>query len=333
MKILLIAKPWKGGLARYMYMALQDLFPGKIEWLSTYPRTLKERLEYTLNRETWKRGLTLKIKASCYSAAIFINYLSQFKELEYNPNHVLWLTDGPGLNIEELSPYGRIFLSDSSYEPELLRAINRERYAGELPFAHHPAIHRPVLCVSRQKDICFIGNKDSRRNQHISYLFRAGLRPTVVGNYFFHCPIAWRYPLLFRPAVTNKTMGMIYAKHRVSLNIHASVVHHGTNMRTFECAGYGIPQVVDYRSGIEAYFKPEEEILVYKELEEMPDQILRLLREPRLSKRLAKNASRRVLTDHTYYHRIITLLNGIVPTEELNEAATRVMNNHFNSSY
>ena len=97
----------------------------------------------------------------------------------------------------------------------------------------------------------------------------------------------WQYPFSFRPAVANDAMGDVYARHKIALNIHARVVRRGTNMRTFECAGYGIPQIVEYRPGIENYFTPEKEILIFRDVDEMAAQIHSLLDDPARAQNMA----------------------------------------------
>ncbi len=315
MKILLVAKPWKGGLAHYLFQALQDLFPDSVEWWPTYP-VLAERFEYIRNKKRWREALARRIERSDYTAAIFIGMPLPLREIRNRDRNVLWHFDSPRPSSEQVAPFGRVYISDPGYAPEVLAALEPERFGGELTFAHSPGVHRLPATATRRSDLCFIGNKDPKRDLHLAYLFRAGYRPQVFGNYFMRRPIAWRYPWCFRPAVGNQEMGKVYAEHKISLNIHARVVRHGTNMRSFECAGYGIPQVVEYRPGLEAHFEPGREILTYTELGEMPEQIDRLLRDQKFAAELAMRAHRRALAEHTYYHRAATLLRGLLPSDE-----------------
>ncbi|MBI9084057.1 MAG: glycosyltransferase family 1 protein [Desulfobacterales bacterium] len=324
MKILLVAKPWKGGLAKYVSLALEEMFPGSVRWLPTYPDTTAEQIKYRRNRQAWRADRVSVISGSDPDAVIFINHMDAFRHLRHRSRHILWVTDAPKLDPADAAPYGRIFISDGGYEKEILASVGPDVYGGELSFAHHPPIHRPMPSPPRLKSVCFVGNTDPARDRLIEHLFRAGLRPTVVGNYFLRHPLWWRHPLFFRPGVPNEAMGRIYARHRVSLNIHARVIRGGTNMRTFECAGFGISQVVDANRGVETAFDPETEILTYDRPEEMVAQIRRLLEDPERSARIAANARRRALSQHTYYHRMLQLLSGVIPDKQLRAAAARV---------
>lgn len=312
-KVLLVAKPWRGGLADYLFLALQELFPQQVDWIATRPRTCSERIAYYRDKKKWQASLLERIRSRSYQAAIFINHLPLFEQLDYKPGHILWMTDGPNPRPGELAPYGRVFLSDPGYAREVQKVVDAARYGGELGFAHCPSTH--VWAGPRRPDrgLCFIGNHDSKRDAHLrSLLQTADLRPTIVGNHFLQHPLFWSSPLAFRPSVPNAGMGSIYARHKISINIHARVVRQGTNMRTFECAAYGIPQLVEYREGLERYFEPGREIEVYRTLEELHEKSRRLLGESERSEKMAARAHRRALAEHTYVHRIRTLLEGVV---------------------
>ncbi|HEU4949220.1 MAG TPA: glycosyltransferase [Candidatus Deferrimicrobiaceae bacterium] len=323
MKVLLVAKPWRGGLASYVFRALQDLFPGEVQWWATRPLHAAERLDFLRNREAWYGGLKERLVSAEAEAMVFINHLKMFDELPPHPRKVLWLTDDPKPRAGELSPYDRIYLSDPGYADEVT-AIVGDRYGGEIPFGYCPTVHVPAPPAARRNDVCFIGNRDPKRDRYLASLLERGFRPTVVGNYFLRHRLFWRYPGCFRPAVPNDRMGRVYAGHRLSLNVHAEVLRQGTNMRTFECAAYGIPQLVEYRPGIERFFTPGEEIATFSDEAEMLDRLSRLLSEPSQAAVLAANARRRALREHSYHRRAISLLEGVLPPDLLRNRLTAV---------
>lgn len=308
MKVLVVAKPWKGGLAQYLFDALQDLFPGQAQWMTTYPDSLADYLAYRMDKHKWLCEQVTRINASDYDSAIFINYIPVFRDLRTDRKHILWLTDAPTLSMGDCVPFQRIFLSDAGYAEDLLKVIEPARYRGELTFACHPKVHRPAPAADNLAGCCFIGNKDSRRDLWLNSLIASGVRPQVYGNYFLRTRLFWQRPQLFRPALAHAEMGKVYARHRVSLNIHAQVVRHGTNMRSFECAAYGIPQVADYRDGLAQYFEPGTQMLVSHTPAQMADQVKYLLAHPDAAAGIAQRARTRALAEHTYYHRLLTIL-------------------------
>lgn len=323
MKVVLVAKPWRGGLASYLFRALQDLFPGEAQWWPTRPIHAAERLEFLRNREAWYGRLMERLVSAEAGAIVFINHLKMFDDLPMRPRKVLWLTDNPKPRAGELSPYEKICLTDPGYADGVAATVG-DRYRGEVPFGFCPTVHVPAPPASRPDDVCFIGNRDPKRDRYLASLLTRGFRPTVVGNYFLRHRLFWRYPACFRPAVANDRMGRVYAGHRVSLNIHAEVLRQGTNMRTFECAAYGIPQLVEYRPGIERFFAPGEEIATFTDEAEMLERLSGLLAEPSWAAGLAARARRRALREHSYHRRAVSLLEGIAPPDLLRDRLAAV---------
>ncbi len=324
MRFVLVAKPWKGGLARYLFLALRQLFDTEVKWITTYPVNVRERMRYAMDRQGWREQLVRRIACERATAIICVNHLEQFRELPARDNQLLWVTDAPRLTAQDVVPYGRVFLSDPGYETELSAVLDASRYGGPLPFAHLPAIHYPHATQQMKAGACFIGSRDPGRDDYLARLLEADFRFVVVGNHFLRDRLYWRRPFVFRPRVAAERMGDIYARHAVSVNLHAQVVRRGTNMRTFEAAGYGIAQIVDHRHELERYFEPGREIDIVHNPGQMVERVAHLLREPAIALRLARNARLRAMTEHTYWHRLVHLLRDVVSPAVLNERLATV---------
>jgi spore maturation protein CgeB len=83
------------------------------------------------------------------------------------------------------------------------------------------------------------------------------------------------------------------------------------NPRTFEIAACGAFQLVDYRSELPDVFTPGEEIVCFRDLEELRNQIGYYLEHPDERRRIAEKARSRVLKEHTYQARMETMLSFI----------------------
>lgn len=318
MKILLVAKPWKGGLAKYLFQALNDVFPYQVQWLPTYPDSVSEYLRYRHNKSAWLDQLITTINQADYDIAIFINHLSIFKKLRTDRRNILWMTDAPSIKPGEDNAFERIFISDLGYEPVLLVNISETRYHGELAFGCYPKLHRPAQLTQKPShDICFIGNKDPLRDNWLQYFISQKIDIEIYGNYFLRTSLFWQHPMRFHASVSNEQMQAVYARHKISMNIHAKVVKQGTNMRTFECAAYQIPQVVDARPGLSCFFG-EDALMVSEHPSQMLTHIHTLLENPELAHKMAITARQTVLSKHTYYHRLLQALHGwLSPDAEL----------------
>lgn len=307
-KIVLVAKPWRGGLAKYLASALAEQFHDNVLCLYTYPTTAREKISYRLDRRSWRLRLVDKIQSIDADVVIFVNLLPEFALLPRRPEYVLWMTDSPVPALDFLAPYSRVYLSDPGYAESVRQVVGDARFSGVLPFACQPDIHKPVAQGRDSKGFCFIANRDAKRDQVLNYLFTHGHQVHVYGNYFLRHPLYWRYPAWFGPSIDNSRMGQIYARHLASLNIHADIVRGGTNMRTFECAAYGVPQLVEYRPGIEEYFDLEKELYVYHDESELVDMMKHIQASPGEARKRAARARDRALGEHTYQRRIERLM-------------------------
>lgn len=315
MKVLLVAKPWRGGLARYVHAALQGLLPGSVEWLPTYPLSLTERVAYRRDRTAWRSRLARRVADSNCDAAIFINHVSEFEKLKPRDEYVLWITDDPRPVVGKMLPYARVYIADPGYRKGVAGTLG-DHFCGVLEFACLPSVHRPAERVNGARGFCFIGNRDPKRDPYLRRLCLGGKDFRVYGNYFPLHPLCWRFPGRFRPPVVIDRMAAVYARHLASINIHAKVVKGGTNMRTFECAGYRIAQIVERLPGLETFFSPGEDLLTFRNPDELMEQMARLGADPKFAQSLAVSAARRARAEHTYFHRARTLLDGLIDVPE-----------------
>jgi spore maturation protein CgeB len=98
-----------------------------------------------------------------------------------------------------------------------------------------------------------------------------------------------------------------YSSLRWALNLtRAAMVKagHSPSVRLFEAAASGAPIISDRWSGLEQFFRPNEEILVAAS----PSEVLAALSMPEAQrKRIAANGRRRVLAQHTAARRAAEL--------------------------
>lgn len=310
-RIALVAKPWRGGLADYLERALEQHCPGRVIRVHTYPTAAAETLAYRLDRRAWRARLVDRIASLKADIVLFVNFLPEFATLQRQAGYVVWLTDDPEPVLQNLAPFARVYVSDPGYADTVQHAVGAERFSGVLPFACQPDVHAPVAEKARAAGFCFIANRDAKRDRTLRRLFGRGRRVHVYGNYFLRHPLFWRYPAWFRPPVATARMAGVYARHLASLNVHAEVVKEGTNMRTFECAAYTVPQIVEYRPGLERYFDVERELYVYRDESGLIDAMNEIESHPDEARRRALRACARALEEHTYRHRIERILNEV----------------------
>jgi len=82
----------------------------------------------------------------------------------------------------------------------------------------------------------------------------------------------------------------------------------GANMRVFELAAVGTPQLSDAKADIARHFTPDREIVLYRSVAELADRARALLADDTLRRQLAAAARERALREHTWRHRLEELL-------------------------
>ena len=102
----------------------------------------------------------------------------------------------------------------------------------------------------------------------------------------------------------------------VGLNIHqhfgaaGDPARYGTgaNMRVFELAAIGTPQLCDAKADIARHFTPGREIMLYRSVEELRACARDLLADGLARQAIAAAARERALREHTWRHRMEELL-------------------------
>jgi spore maturation protein CgeB len=88
----------------------------------------------------------------------------------------------------------------------------------------------------------------------------------------------------------------------------------GCNRRLFELAAIGVPQVVEDRPDLHAHFREGSEILVARSTGELKTLVREALQDRPWAEQVAAGARQRALSEHTYMHRIRTLLAAVAVT-------------------
>jgi spore maturation protein CgeB len=210
-------------------------------------------------------------------------------------------------------------------EDELQRLGARHAF---LPLAAHPPVHRP-LCLEPDEvrrwgaEIGFMGCGYPNRREVLARLAGRGLEVALWGTSWG--PLASRVREGGRRLETREVV-KIYNACQMVLNLHSSpeagdgvAAQDFVNPRTFEVAACGGFQLVDRVRGLEGLFKPGAEIAAYASEEELMELARHYRDRPEERAALAAKARRRALAEHTYYHRMESLLEaclGRAPAED-----------------
>ena len=215
-----------------------------------------------------------------------------------------WFPDDPhelAVSVRLAPAYDWFFTHDSS-------SLDRHRTAGArayyLAFGCDPSYVRPLDGGRRwHAALVFVGSRDPVRERVVRELADLGL--AVWGPGWPNGPV---YGDDFVRALAGGAVG---------LNVHQQFgdggdpARYGTgaNMRVFELAAVGTPQLSDAKGDIARHFSPGREIVLYESVAELRDRARELLADEGLRRALAAAARERALREHTWTHRMRELLS------------------------
>lgn len=108
------------------------------------------------------------------------------------------------------------------------------------------------------------------------------------------------------------SVGKAYQEAKMGINI--PVANDPLNMRCFEIGACKVPQIIGYpdndSNGLFELFADEEDILTFplSDISKLKELVVRLLVNPQISEKLAENMYNKVVNQHTYKHRLNTIL-------------------------
>jgi spore maturation protein CgeB len=189
-----------------------------------------------------------------------------------------------------------------------------------LPMAAHPPVHRPLELSAEERlrwgaPVGFMGCGYPNRVRIFSHLVERGLRLRIWGTSWpRQGPLA---PLVAEGGrrLSSQEVVKVYNACAVVVNLHSSpeptdgvASQDFVNPRTLEVPACGGFQLVDRVRGLEELLRPGREVAVFTREEELVEMAHHYLAHPDQRQRIAAAGYRRVLAEHTYYHRMERLL-------------------------
>jgi len=111
-------------------------------------------------------------------------------------------------------------------------------------------------------------------------------------------PAAYGGPLSY-----HRELPAFYQCVAVNLNLTSLQMRNGLNQRVFDVPATGAFLLTDYKEALWELFDPAE-VVTFRTVDEAQDKIAFYLKYPETRRRLATRARERVLSQHTYSHRV-----------------------------
>ncbi len=148
-------------------------------------------------------------------------------------------------------------------------------------------------------------------------------RKDCMGRILPYCPLIagdrhWERHCAGSAAVTHPPVGYytddlqrFYRLAAVNFNCGGVQMRHAVNQRVFDVPASGGFLLTDRRSQLEECFEPGLEAMCYDSPEEIPDMVERCLASPSECLRIINAARRRIVEQHTYVHRLRSMLSTL----------------------
>lgn len=260
-------------------------------------RSLERRLSATVRRHGPDLVLVFK------GATLDPEVIGAIRVVAPRPKWANWFPDSPhllDLSLRIGAGYDHCFLFDTSMVD---RHTALGRSASYLAEGCDPAYHRPLVDPAWPRSrLAFVGTHEPERARALGAVLDLGLRVWGPG---------WPAGPLFGDDFVRA-----FSNADVALNVHqffgepAALGRYGTgaNRRVFELAAIGTVQLCDAKIDVARNFAVDAEVVVFRDARELRVRAEALLADPAAGVAIASKARARALREHTWRHRLESLL-------------------------
>ena len=209
-----------------------------------------------------------------------------------------------------LGPYDALYFKEPHIVDRLRANLGLPVYY--LPEACNPHWHRPLVPAGTEPYLVVPGTMYPIRVKLLERLMAKGIPlklygvgiPRWVGDTPTRQAYTGSYITLAEKArVYRSAVGVLNTMHPGEVT--------GVNGRLFQAAGCGAAVLNEFRPKLAELFDVGKEVLAFCDFDQLLDQATRLLNEPGLTPRLGDAAARRAHSEHTYDHRLATILKQL----------------------
>lgn len=297
----------------------------KLHLLRKYESAKRVLYELTKDFELGRKQEVKRIIDSCQANVDLIFSTSDFfypEQVMKLKNHfkcpfVMWYPDHI-INLKKsffiVSNYDFVFFKEPYFVDVLRREYNCKNVF-YLPECFNPLVHKvtnkipgnPERLIS---DITTAGNLHPYRIKFFSEL--QGYNIKIWGNPspgWIDSKLIDKY--FQNHYIANEEKAYVFHNSKIVINnLHPGEIW-GINVRAFEIAGCGGFQLINWRPALQQLFKENEEIITFKNFDELKEKIDHHLSNETERKRIASNAHKCAHDNHTYEKRIMLLMNTL----------------------
>jgi len=254
----------------------------------------------------------------------------------------LWTIDLPRdfAAIKKAAPHYDFVFTGGSEAYDILKEMGIKNLHW-LPFACDPDFHKPVKLTDKERrnyssDVCFVGSGweklYSNRRRLLENLIDLNLG--IWGPGWETLPDDSPLKKFVRGKHTRPEEWIkIYSASKIAVCIHyhdpsGKVPCYQASPRVYEVLACGAFLMVDAQRDVLTLFKDREELVVFRDIDELRRLLQYYLKRPEERKKIAENGRKTVLNGHTYRHRveeILRITELLVPQDPHDEPVKRLL--------
>jgi spore maturation protein CgeB len=225
----------------------------------------------------------------------------------------MWFPDAVvnmGRQLMLVARYDAVFIKEPHVVDRLRAVLDLPLYY--LPQACNPRWHRPLITPGTEPYLVVAGNMYPSRTLLLERLLASGIPLKLYGAGFPR----WAGATPLRKVHTGQCVfreekARVFRSAAAVLNtMHPGEIY-GVNVRLFEAAGCGAAVLTEYRPTLSDHFAEGDEVLAFRDFDELVSQAKRLLHEDGLTAKLGDAAAARAHHSHTYEKRVRVILEKL----------------------
>lgn len=222
----------------------------------------------------------------------------------------LWFPDSVanlGRALMFVAPYDAVFVKDPLLAERTRALLDVPMLY--VPEACNPRWHAPPSDAEHRPELAVVGNLYPSRVRLLERLVAVGLPLRIWGP----PPPRWLASPTLASRHTNRYVSgldkaRVFREAAAVLNALHPAEMAGVNCRLFEAAASGAAVLTEARTALTDLFAPEEQVLAFANFDELVDRARWALASPAQARQLGDRASARAHAEHTYEHRLRTML-------------------------
>lgn len=213
--------------------------------------------------------------------------------------------------LDYLEPYDLILTSFPHYVERFRKMGIRSEY---FKIAFEPSVLEKVEPQERKYACTFVGGISPAHKKATGLLEELARNAEIEFFGYGAETLNRNSPVILRHhgEVWGLDMYRILLSSKITINRHIDVAeNYSNNMRLYESTGCGALLITDYKDNLNELFKLGEEVVFYRSVDELVDLIRYYQANDQERKGTAEAGQKRTLNEHTYYKRMVELINII----------------------